>query len=98
MADMVTGGGQQATDMRLGTNPGARVEVTEDAVLVRHGDHITKLTTTTRRLRAIRISPVRTLTISGLGCLCGRWPGCGDSRTRLAGSCAGWLTTLVLAI
>ena len=36
-------GGQPATDMRIGANPGARVEVTEDAVLVRHGDHITKL-------------------------------------------------------
>ena len=43
MTDPVTGGGQPATDMRMGTNPGARVEVTEDAVLVRHGDHITKL-------------------------------------------------------
>lgn len=43
MTDAVPGDGQPATDMRLGTNPGARVEVTEDAVLVRHGDHITKL-------------------------------------------------------
>jgi len=34
---------QPATDMRIGVNPGARVEVTEDTVLVRHGDHITKL-------------------------------------------------------
>lgn len=43
MTDTVTGDGQPATDMRIGTNPGARVEVTDDAVLVRHGDHITKL-------------------------------------------------------
>lgn len=39
----MTGSGQPATDMRIGNNPGAQVEVTEDAVLVRHGDHITKL-------------------------------------------------------
>jgi bacteriocin biosynthesis cyclodehydratase domain-containing protein len=43
VTDTVTGGVQPATDMRIGTNPGARVEVTKDAVLVRHGDHITKL-------------------------------------------------------
>jgi bacteriocin biosynthesis cyclodehydratase domain-containing protein len=43
VTDTVTGGGQPTADMRIGTNPGARVEVTEDAVLVRHGDHITKL-------------------------------------------------------
>jgi bacteriocin biosynthesis cyclodehydratase domain-containing protein len=35
--------GQPATDVRVGTIPGVRVEVTDDAVLVRHGDHITKL-------------------------------------------------------
>lgn len=43
VTDTVTTGTQPAPDMRIGTNPGARVEVTEDAVLVRHGDHITKL-------------------------------------------------------
>ncbi len=43
VTDIVTGGGQPAPDTRIGANPGARVEVTEDAVLVRHGDHITKL-------------------------------------------------------
>lgn len=43
MTNTVTGGVQPATDMRIGTNPGARVEVTGDAVLVRDGDHVTKL-------------------------------------------------------
>ncbi|MGH3601937.1 MAG: hypothetical protein ACRDQH_16945, partial [Pseudonocardiaceae bacterium] len=43
MTDTATGNGQPAADMRVGTNPGARVEVTDDAVLVRDGDHVTKL-------------------------------------------------------
>jgi bacteriocin biosynthesis cyclodehydratase domain-containing protein len=43
VTDTVTGGEQPATDMRIGSNPSARVEVTADAVLVRHGDQITKL-------------------------------------------------------
>jgi bacteriocin biosynthesis cyclodehydratase domain-containing protein len=43
VTDTATGNGQPAADMRVGTNPGARVEVTDDAVLVRDGDHVTKL-------------------------------------------------------
>ncbi|WP_046468712.1 TOMM precursor leader peptide-binding protein [Allosalinactinospora lopnorensis] len=31
------------TDLTVGVNPGVRVEVTEDAVLIRHGDHTAKL-------------------------------------------------------
>jgi bacteriocin biosynthesis cyclodehydratase domain-containing protein len=43
MTDTVASSGQPPTEMRIGINPAARVEVTEDAVLIRHGDHITKL-------------------------------------------------------
>lgn len=43
MTDTVTDERQPAAEMRVGANPGARVEVTEDAVLVREGDHVTKL-------------------------------------------------------
>jgi bacteriocin biosynthesis cyclodehydratase domain-containing protein len=43
VTDTVAKGAQPDMGMRIGTNPGARVEVTKGAVLVRHGDHITKL-------------------------------------------------------